>query len=132
METASQDSHNSSRIRPSSAIFALGGLAGRSMLAMFMPAKVSHPKQSNSQFVSQSLLSGYAALSELVCSSFTLSLVEQEDPGALVLPPKISAAGNFTFEENHKGDYVLDVAPEPAKKSNRAVKAGKKTLEELQ
>ena len=99
---------------------------------MFMPAKVSHPKQSNSQFVSQSLLSGYAALSELVCSSFTLSLVEQEDPGALVLPPKISAAGNFTFEENHKGDYVLDVAPEPAKKSNRAVKAGKKTLEELQ
>ncbi|KAA6417231.1 MAG: hypothetical protein FRX49_12794 [Trebouxia sp. A1-2] len=137
METASQDSLDGSRfvatqMKPSSAIFALGGLAGRSMLAMFMPAKVSHPKQSNSQFVSQSLLSGYAALSELVCSSFTLSLVEQEDPGALVLPPKISAAGNFTFEENHKGDYVLDVAPEPAKKSNRAVKAGKKTLEELQ
>ncbi|DBA88934.1 TPA: hypothetical protein ACH3X2_000166 [Trebouxia sp. C0005] len=137
METASQDSLDGSRfvatqMKPSSAIFALGGLAGRSMLAMFMPAKVSHPKQSNSQFVSQSLLSGYAALSELVCSSFTLSLVEQEDPGALVTPPKISAAGNFTFEENHKHDYVLDVAPEPAKKSNRAVKAGKKTLEELQ
>ncbi len=56
----------------------------------------------------------------------------QEDPGALVTPPKTSAAGIYTFEDNQGGDYVLDVAPEPAKKSNKAVKAGKKTLEELQ
>ena len=34
------------RMRPSSAIFALGGLAGRSMLALFMPTKVTHSKQS--------------------------------------------------------------------------------------
>ncbi len=34
------------RMRPSSAIFALGGLAGRSMLAMFKPTKVSHSKHS--------------------------------------------------------------------------------------
>ncbi|DBA85752.1 TPA: hypothetical protein ACH3X1_005313 [Trebouxia sp. C0004] len=39
METASQDSLEGSRMRPSSAIFALGGLAGRSMLALFMPTK---------------------------------------------------------------------------------------------
>ena len=44
---------------------------------------------------------------------------------------KTSAAGIFTFEDNQKGDYVLDVAPEPTKK-NKAVKAGKMTLEELQ
>ena len=68
----------------------------------------------------------------MVCSSFTLSLVVQEDPGALVTPPKTSAAGIYTFEDNPEGDYVLDVAPEPTKKSNKAVKAGKMTLEELQ
>ena len=62
----------------------------------------------------------------------TISLVVQEDPGALVTPPKTSAAGIFTFEDNQKGDYVLDVAPEPTKKNNKAVKAGKMTLEELQ
>ena len=56
----------------------------------------------------------------------------QEDPGALVTPPKRSAAGIFTFEDNQKGDYVLDVAPEPTKKNSKTVKAGKMTLEELQ
>ncbi len=56
----------------------------------------------------------------------------QEDPGALVTPPKTSAAGIFTFEDNQEGDYVLDVAPEPTKKRSEVVKAGKKTLEELQ
>ncbi|KAL0028079.1 hypothetical protein WJX77_005304 [Trebouxia sp. C0004] len=94
METASQDRLDGSRMRPSSAIFALSGLAGRSMLAMFMPTK--------------------------------------EDPGALVTPPKTSAAGPYTFEDNQEGDYVVDVAPERTKKSNEVVKAGKKTLEELQ
>ncbi|KAL0053137.1 hypothetical protein WJX82_001465 [Trebouxia sp. C0006] len=94
METGSQDSLDGSRMRPSSAIFALGGLAGRSMLALFMPTK--------------------------------------EDPGALVTPPKTSAAGIFTCEDNQGADYVLDVAPEPTKKRNEVVKAGNMTLEELQ
>ncbi len=68
----------------------------------------------------------------MVCSSFILSPVVQEDPGALVTPPKTSAAGIFTCEDNQGADYVLDVAPEPTKKHNEVVKAGKMTLEELQ
>ncbi|KAL0053089.1 hypothetical protein WJX82_000718 [Trebouxia sp. C0006] len=68
----------------------------------------------------------------LCFGTLTLSLIVQEEPGALVTPPKTSAAGIFTFEDNQKGDFVLDVAPEPTKKNNKAVKAGKMTLEELQ
>ena len=87
----------------------------------------------NSKLVLQSLLSCYPVLSDLACSSLTLSPTVQEDPGALVTPPKTSsAAGIFTFEDNQGGDYVLDVAPEATKKRNEVVKAGKMTLEELQ
>jgi len=110
----------------------LGG-AGRQEHACYVHANQGEPLQAvNPHLVLQSLLSCCPALSELACSTLTLSLVEQEDPGALVTPPKTSAAGIFTFEDNQKGDYVLDVAPEPTKKNNKAVKAGKMTLEELQ
>ncbi len=99
---------------------------------MFVPTKVSHSKQMthtlSCSFSSLAILSGL----NWFAAFFTLSLVEQEDPGALVTPPKTSAAGIFTFEDNQKGDFVLDVAPEPTKKNNKAVKAGKMTLEELQ
>lgn len=109
------------------------GWAGRQEHACPVQANQGEPPQAvNSHFVLQSLISCYPFLSGFVCSSFTLSLVVQEDPGALVTPPKTSAAGKYTFEDNQEGDYVLDVAPERTKKSNEVVKAGKKTLEELQ
>jgi len=109
------------------------GWAGRQEHACYVHANQGEPLQAvKPHFVLQSLLSCYPVLSELACSTLTLSLIVQEEPGALVTPPKTSAAGIFTFEDNQKGDFVLDVAPEPTKKNNKAVKAGKMTLEELQ
>ena len=109
------------------------GWAGRQEHASHVHANQGEPLQAVSlHFVLQSLPPCYPVLSELACSTLSLSLVEQEEPGALVTPPKTAAAGIYTFEDDQGGDYVLDVAPEPAKKSNKAVKAGKMTLEELQ
>ena len=109
------------------------GWAGRQEHASHVHANQGEPLQAVSlHFVLQSLPSCYPVLSEPACSTLTLSLVEQEEPGALATPPKTAAAGIYTFEDNQGGDCVLDVAPEPAKKSNKAVKAGKMSLEELQ
>jgi len=110
------------------------GWTSRQEHACHVHANQGEPLQAlNSKLVLQSLLSCYPVLSDLACSSLTLSPTVQEDPGALVTPPKTSsAAGIFTFEDNQGGDYVLDVAPEATKKRNEVVKAGKMTLEELQ
>ena len=109
------------------------GWAGRQEHACLVHANQGDPLQAvNSRLVLQSLLSCYHVQSELFCSFFTPSLIVQEDPGALVTPPKTSAAGIFTCEDNQGADYVLDVAPEPTKKRNEVVKAGNMTLEELQ
>ena len=109
------------------------GWAGRQEHACLVHANQGDPLQAvNSRLVLQSLLSCYHVLSELFCSFFTPSLIVQEDPGALVTPPKTSAAGIYTFEANQDGDYVLDVPSEPTKKRNEVVRAGKMTLEELQ
>ncbi len=109
------------------------GWAGRQEHACYVHANQGEPLQAvYPHLVLQSLLSCYPVPSKFVCSILTLSLVVQEDPGALVTPPQTPAAGIFTFEDKQGGDYVLDVAPEATKKSSKAVKAGKMTLEELQ